>query len=292
MKKNVVIYHAHCADGVAAAWAAWLLLREDAEYIPGYYGMETPDVEGKTVFLVDFSFKRHQLQEMAKKAKAIVVLDHHASAIQDLQGIDLFRDNVNIAHCTTEKSGCQIAWDYFHSGARPPLLDIVADRDLWKFENPNTRSIMAYVMSYELDIDTFEKLSDDFETYGEATFTMYGNSILKQQSKHLKSLMKNVTYIHFDDFATMPTINANGMFASELGSMVAKEFDVALIYYIDEKNFCVSMRSSKNGPDVSKICNKYGGGGHKNAAGFKIPIDSSMGFKFFNSLRLASMDVK
>ncbi len=38
MRKSVVLYHADCNDGFAAAYAAWVALGEDEEYVPVKYG--------------------------------------------------------------------------------------------------------------------------------------------------------------------------------------------------------------------------------------------------------------
>ncbi len=45
--------------------------------------------------------------------------------------------------------------------------------------------------------------------------------------------------------------------------------------YYDKHNFrCFSLRShSSGGADVSQIATQYGGGGHKNAAGFTVKLD-------------------
>ena len=38
--KPLVIYHAHCTDGFGAAFAAWMKLGDDAEYVPMQYGQD------------------------------------------------------------------------------------------------------------------------------------------------------------------------------------------------------------------------------------------------------------
>ena len=58
------------------------------------------------------------------------------------------------------------------------------------------------------------------------------------------------------------------MFVSDINQLV--EFSVAMIAYeISENKFKVSMRS-KNGVDLLKVAFKYGGGGHKDASGFRL----------------------
>lgn len=289
MKTNLVIYHAHCADGVAAAWAAWLYLNDSAEYLPGYYGMDLPDVEGKDVYLVDFSFKRHQIHELAGKASSVTILDHHKSAIEDLQGVDLFRDNINLRHCTTEKSGCQITYDYFHNESRPALIDVVADRDLWRFKLPNTKAAMAWVMSHDLTIEVFDQLVREYDFFTARAVTT-GEALLRAQEKNVKSCMKHLTFIQFDNFSHMPAVNAGGMFASELGNMIVEKYQVALVYQIEKTRIKISMRSCDEGPDVSVVSQRYGGGGHRNAAGFSLDLTSIEGRKFLERIRGSAAD--
>ena len=46
---DMVIYHANCNDGFGAAFSAWKLLGNRAEYIACTHGTEPPDVKGKKV---------------------------------------------------------------------------------------------------------------------------------------------------------------------------------------------------------------------------------------------------
>ena len=63
----IVIYHSNCADGFTAAWVIWYK-HPDWEFYPGKYQEEPPDVTGREVYFVDFSYKRPVILEMAKKA--------------------------------------------------------------------------------------------------------------------------------------------------------------------------------------------------------------------------------
>ena len=63
MSKNIVIYHASCADGFASAYAAWKRFGGEAEYISCQYnthmhktGEGLPDMSGADVYILDFSF--------------------------------------------------------------------------------------------------------------------------------------------------------------------------------------------------------------------------------------------
>ena len=60
---------------------------------------------------------------------------------------------------------------------------------------------------------------------------------------------------------------------SEIGSRLAPDCDFAMIWYWDHdaQHTKVSLRAFHEQVDVSEISKKFGGGGHKKAAGFQLP---------------------
>ena len=59
---------------------------------------------------------------------------------------------------------------------------------------------------------------------------------------------------------------------SEIGSRLAPACDFALIWYYDHaiQECKVSLRAFHDNIDVSEVSKKFGGGGHKKAAGFTL----------------------
>ena len=90
--KPLVIYHANCTDGFGAAFAAWLKLGDEAEYLSMEHGkVKTPtDFDMKVslaakdndVYILDFSFPREVMDALFKHAKRVVWLDHHKTAFE------------------------------------------------------------------------------------------------------------------------------------------------------------------------------------------------------------------
>jgi len=64
--KTQVLYHANCPDGFCAAWAAYTVFGDDAEYLPVQYGQDPPDVAGNRVYIVDFSYKREVMRRIPR----------------------------------------------------------------------------------------------------------------------------------------------------------------------------------------------------------------------------------
>jgi len=60
--------------------------------------------------------------------------------------------------------------------------------------------------------------------------------------------------------------------ASDVAGELSEGYPFAAVFWVSQSEKTYSLRSRENGIDVSEIAKKYGGGGHKHAAGFKIPI--------------------
>lgn len=74
----------------------------------------------------------------------------------------------------------------------------------------------------------------------------------------------------------VPVANLPYTLASDAASKMAADFEdgrfFAATYYDTGTDRVYSLRSCPHGMDVSQIAASYGGGGHRNAAGFKIPL--------------------
>src|SRR5688500_6169509 len=87
MRPLCIAHGSSCIDGLAAAWVVHRALGDDVEFVYASYGQDPPDVAGRDVVIVDFSYKRPVLEAMAARARSVLVLDHHKSAAEDLAGL-------------------------------------------------------------------------------------------------------------------------------------------------------------------------------------------------------------
>src|SRR5437016_12561325 len=87
MTPDLVLFHANCPDGFAAAWAIWKKY-PSAVFVPVDHGQPLPvDPSGRNLLIVDFSYPKPVLEGIAKSAASIQVLDHHVTAQQALEGL-------------------------------------------------------------------------------------------------------------------------------------------------------------------------------------------------------------
>lgn len=284
---TICIYHGNCADGFGAAWVVRKALGADIEFHAATYGQPVPDVTGKHVVIVDFSFPYDTLIAMSETAASVLILDHHKTAQADLQDLPSagntygqFQTNC-LGGCICSgtphigalfdmsRSGTGIAWDFFFPGApRPALINHIEDRDLWKFKLEGTREILANVFSYPHDFDIWDTL---FASSIEA-LRADGVAIERKHNKDVVQLIDMTRRRLLIGGFDVPAANLPFMYASDAGHLMCPGEAFAAIYWDTADGRSFSLRSSDAGEDVSAIAQQYGGGGHRNAAGFRVPF--------------------
>lgn len=282
--KPLVIYHGNCADGFSAAWCFWRKYGDDCEYMAGVYQQEPPDVTGRDVYLVDFSYKRSAVEKMLAQANSLTLIDHHKTAIDDLRPLKEYIVATNGGgngdrfgwFCDLNRSGATLAWDFlFPHEPRPLLLGHVEDRDLWRFKLPGTREIQACVFSYEYTFEQWDRLMAADQS-GLLQMTVAGAAIERKHHKDIAELVgvcKRRLVIGGHD---VPVASLPYTLTSDAGHLMAQGEPFAACYWDTEKARIFSLRSADDGLDVSEVAKHYGGGGHVRAAGFSVPRDHEL----------------
>lgn len=272
--KTYILYHKNCYDGFGAAYAAktWedSLPKTDiggeSEYIPVAYGEPMPTMEDHSnVFILDFSYPREQLLELKRRMIQVQVIDHHQTAQKDLEGLPF-------ALFDMKRSGATMAWDYFHEGIPyPALFPYLQDRDLWTQKLPQTQEVASALRMYPMDFKVWESLVNNA---GVEKLKIEGDVVLRFTNNIVDIMCQQARMMDVGGYM-VPVANATIAF-SEVGQALLKKYPNVpfTAYYLDRAD---GMRQwgmrSRPDFDCSEVAKKYGGGGHKNAAGFveKIP---------------------
>ena len=267
MLPPLCIYHRHCPDGFAAAWVVRHAFLGEVELLPASYGDAPPDVTGRQVFIVDFSYSRRALETMVDQAESLTILDHHISAreaITDLPGA--------ITRFAIGLSGAMLAWRYFFQDqAAPQLLRHIEDRDLWLFHLEETRAVMAGLLSHPYDFGIYDFWMSQPSL---APLAADGQAILRQRKRDLDELLPSVTRPMIIGGHYVQAANLPPTMASDAGHILAKHQPFAATYSDGPGFRKFSLRSSSpDGLDVAAIAQLYGGGGHRHAAGFRIRLE-------------------
>lgn len=278
--KTLCIYHGNCADGFGAAWVVRRSLgAQNVDFLPGHYGMPAPDVTDRLVIIVDFSFPLETLKEMARTAKAVLVLDHHKTAAEALEGLSPAPLNFHAwaenppalsAVFDMHRSGAGITWDFFFPhNQRPDLINHIEDRDLWHFKLEGTREILANLFSYTQEFQVWDGLMQQ----PVSTAVAAGAAINRKHQKDVAELVSSSKHRMVIAGHDVPVANLPHLYASDAGHLMAQGEKFAACYQDSADHRYFSLRSNDEGIDVSEIAKQFGGGGHRNAAGFKVPFE-------------------
>lgn len=286
---DLILYHNNCPDGFCAALVAKYRY-PDAELVGMNHGNPPPFelVTGKDVIVVDFSWRtRGDNIKLAMLAKSFHIYDHHKTAIEQLDGLDFVTFDL-------KRSGAGIAWDYLigmHNVGltRPWYVNYVEDRDLWRHQLPNTKEINAYIMTLPFTHEAWSIL--DFMTPDEAATR--GAGALDHVNHYVREVVDHKQYgtyvdpiIHSDNGQvtyqrayTLAIVNAPYLNISEVGNVLATDYADIGVGWFERGDGRVQFSLRSNGDiDVSRIAVRFGGGGHKNAAGFQLSVEQSRDF--------------
>jgi uncharacterized protein len=267
--ETLVIYHDDCLDGLGAAWSAFCKFGTQARYIPARHGDAIPDFEpGAILYILDFSYSPHLLVEASAKAGRIILIDHHMTAMEqcdDFFKVQPLPENLSL-HFDMSRSGCVLAWQHFFDDLESPqILLHIEDRDLWRFKLGDTREITTAL--YERMPITFTEIG----TLDLAELLSEGRIQIKQFSGMVQRLAKSAHSVTVAGRVGL-AVNSPSFFSSDLGQVLAeKSGTFGMTYHFDgrKQQWGFSLRSIGD-YDVGHLAQGFGGGGHKNAAGFAL----------------------
>jgi oligoribonuclease NrnB/cAMP/cGMP phosphodiesterase (DHH superfamily) len=258
-KSNVIIYH-NDLDGFGAAYALWTVFKDSADYYVWNYDkpIDYDLIQNKNVIIVDFSFPLSITKQIKNYAINLEIIDHHPSAEQELGHLNYFSYFPSM-------SGATAAWVTYVNNNPPLLLKYIEDRDLWHNQLPNCEEIIYAIESYSYNFEQFDIWVKDGQKAIDKLI-LEGKTIKRSINKQIDKIIKcNVHKIKINDDIVY-AVNSP-VYQSEIGHILAKQGKYGVVYYDKDRSTIFSLRSTGN-EDVSIIARKFGGGGHKAAAGF------------------------
>lgn len=236
---------------------------------------------GEEVIIVDFSFKPEKMKELYQHTSPanIIWIDHHNTAKEYDYGCLLggLRDFLEPG-----LSGCELTWKYFFPDEDiPEAVRLLGDYDTWRFDTKEHTMAFQFGMRAKYNMPQspiwHDLLSDRF-TASISLIKGNGEAILDYQKQISEIFFKGRYTREFEGYKVL-IVNVN-LFAmgsnmfDYLSQSEKDHHDFYVAWFFNGMSYNVSLRSRKD-IDVSEIAKKYGGGGHKGAAGFvcdKLPF--------------------
>jgi len=274
--KRTCFYHAGCPDGFGAAWAVRRAWGESARYRPSGHDdvLKARDLAGHEVVFVDIAPPNEALRALLRTAGRLVVLDHHVSSKTRFESdAELAKEASADPHQVLfdlEHSGAVLAWRHFHPGEEPPeLLRYVEDQDLWSWKLPRSEEVNAALASYPRDFGVW----DELVARPASELAEEGAPILRANRMEVERALR---FVHPVTIAGQraEAVNAHhgrSAIGHELARRAAHGRPMGAVYRVQGERVDVSLYSIGDF-DVSRIAAGYGGGGHRNAAGFSVSL--------------------
>jgi len=280
-----ILYH-NDADGIcAAAIVYWFYFnnregfcfsRDDAMALDYHcdkgfdFNVDLIDA-GESVYLLDFSFNPDVFKRLLLKTEDVIWIDHHQSAIDQVKNnsdIDLNLGAVD-GILLSGKAACELTWNYFYKDSLPRAVATIADYDLGKFNTEN-EAFNAGVMLHYSDPQNsdWEQLLQDSRFVFDA-IVKTGSNVIEVQKRSYVDILQNWSFsVEFEGLDCL-ACNTH-ILKSQLFDSINGEFDVFMPFNFNGKQYRVELRTRRDDLDLCAIAMKYGGGGHRKAAGFMV----------------------
>ena len=274
--KKACIYHAGCPDGFGAAWAVRAGWGDGIEFTPRGHDdvIDAKRFEGDRVLFVDIAPPPPAYVPLAEHVAQLIVLDHHVSARDRFTAIpgladDLAADGHEI-HFDLDHSGAMLAWRWlFGEETPPPMIAYVEDQDLWRWSLPDTREVNAVICAAPRTFEAWDALAarsvDDLASEGAP--------IVRSNRIEVERALQSAHPVRIGELR-VEAVNSRFQRA-EIGHELAERAThgerCGAVYRMTGQRVDVSVYSIGEF-DVAAVAGRFGGGGHRNAAGFSVTL--------------------
>ena len=305
--KTLVIYHKQCVDGLGSA-ASYSMLEEigvdmvfkaiqHGEPAKEEFMKNLTEDEKKCVNLVflDFSLDKAQILEACDWFENVMIIDHHKTSEADLQGLEDIK-NLDLIF-DMSKSGAMLTWEHVQTELENiddvipiEIIQYIQDRDLWEWKLSQSKEFSeGFKMAIDRQKRKLYKMglntkNENLEISAFLTVCQYteleeiikiGEILIEKTDSMVNAKikldkLKPVLFGDLNNGVEVLMLNATENI-SEIGNAICLKYQKpACMYFILETGEVVfSLRSTDDLYDVSTIAKAYGGGGHRNACGFK-----------------------
>ncbi len=327
LMKAICIYHSVDLDG----WMSAAIVKHWFEYQPynikiseNTYGRDTIDFLGwkygdnipnldeyDQVIMCDIVFpKEDMLHLWATKGQNFIWLDHHKSAIDEMQNA---HENISSGAYPiqglrdTKFAACELAWKYFFPAeTMPEIVRLLGRYDCFGHKNTDEETkVLEFQYGARQCISNYEEayryLIDEGMHFNIAPNTIdivweKGKSIYQYLCTEAKQSYKNGFKVWFPDYNLLGApehggrgfdficINKERFNPINFGIDYHKEgYDGVACFWYENGNWNFSLYNDNGLVDCSEIASQYGGGGHRSASGFIVKEEEF--FKIINNGR-------
>lgn len=268
-----IFYHVGDLDGKSSGALAHIKYPQ-AELIGIEYGDGFPwqNLEsGEVVFMVDFSLSPFSDMEKLNKLAKLTLIDHHSTLIKQVRKSKMDFEGIQ----ESGAAACELLWRYFYPRKGVPwAIRLLSNYDIWNHKDPNVLPFQFGMRAYDCDPGKTEfwlnLITDDGSLVKQ--IIAEGRAILRYKRQTDAVNVKNYSFLTtFYDLQAI-AINMLGVSSAVFDTIWDPAIhDIMVIFGWRNGNWRVSIYTKKEEIDCACIAQFYGGGGHRQAAGFVVP---------------------
>ena len=224
-------------------------------------------VKGEKVFIVDFSFNMEEMKFLSGHTE-LHWIDHHKSKIEDAHAVGFLASGGQSLEIGI--AGCELTWEYLTDSKMPQSVRLLGRYDVWDLKDSKVLPFQYGMREHENtlpDSPIWAALLADNNQVDEITGR--GAVILAYQDKQNAMYAKGMSYEA--KFEGLRAIVMNKAYTNSKAFDAVYDpakHDIMVLFGVKPKEYKYTLFCDKPEIDVSEIAKKYGGGGHKGAAGF------------------------
>jgi hypothetical protein len=290
-----LLYHStdldgHCSGAILRWYHEEKGLKKDIDFkmVGLDYGTvwdESQIQDGDTVYMSDISLQPNERMSALNKRVDLTVFDHHSTVVPVLQS-----EKIKGLWGEEDIAGCEQTWRGMIKTHIPHFIKLLSTWDCWKDVDAGYWNLYVkpFQMGMRLGI-TDPSIAEGWifwydligldQKYGKtpSTMTKYinhiigmGRVILQFTDGMNKDLMKRSFDMTFEGlrFIVVNGYKGSPQFDSKWDE---NKYDAMMSFYnAGNTGWTISMYTTKKELDLSKIAEKWGGGGHPKACGFRV----------------------
>ena len=266
----IVYYHSADLDGICSG-AICRLKYPDAKFIGYDYGEPIDMIPDEDIIMVDVSLPMDQMEKYASISKSFIWIDHHVSAIKEYTKLVAEKGDIGIrAVLKVGLAACELTWDYFFGAPIPKVIKLLGRYDVWDQSDPvlwknEILPFQYWARSEFPDLNAFY-----FPTLPVVDIIMKnGASILRYQAAQDERNATKAFPVTLDNLKGI-ALNTSRFNSMEFESVWNEEnYDFMMAFQYTGIDWKVSLYTTKDDVDCSKMAKERGGGGHRKAAGYR-----------------------
>lgn len=292
--KKLVLTHANCVDGCCCRAILEQQFGNNADYIEVDYSDFNIDIPERyksfkdkvqvynntEVIMADICLSKEFIDMFLSNKNEVTIIDHHKTVIpliNELREMVKLNPEIPLTLIFSDENnicGAKMTWLNYNKNTKiPRMVDVVEDYDLWLFKLEETQYFHAALLENGIQPKDIEKsywidLLNNLELFEEKT--KKGKEIYQSYQKMLNEYAITAKEVILNGEKGL-MVNAPIKYRSDLGNLVAeKSGSFALIWDEQDDGVVACSLRSKLGFDVRVLAEKFNGGGHTNAAAFRI----------------------